>query len=110
MKNFTWIVIIMSGIFVTEAAIAADGTSLYNTKCAACHGPKGQGMKGMAPALKGNELTTKGDVGDIKKVILEGRTGKAKKYKDMAIDMPKTPMSDTDVDALVKFLQGELQK
>src|SRR3989338_9101706 len=98
MKNFTWIVIIMSGIFVTEAAIAADGTSLYNTKCAACHGPKGQGMKGMAPALKGNEFTTKGDVGDIKK------------YKDMAIDMPKIPMSDADVDALVKFLQGELQK
>lgn len=110
MKNLTPIVIILTCILFSGVAIAADGASLYKTKCAACHGPTGQGMKGMAPPIKGNEFITKGDAGDIKKVILEGRTGKAKKYKDIAIDMPKIPMSDTDADTLVKFLQGEMQK
>ncbi len=36
-------------------AFAQDGAATYKTKCAACHGPEGQGKVG--PALKGSSLT-----------------------------------------------------
>ena len=53
-------------------AFAADGAATYKAKCAACHGPEGQGKIG--PALKGTAVTadqivdmlTKGN--DAKKV------------------------------------------
>src|SRR3974390_2919078 len=34
---------------------AQDGAATYKAKCAACHGPEGQGKVG--PALKGTSLT-----------------------------------------------------
>ena len=36
---------------------AQDGAALFKSKCAACHGPAGEG-KGKAPALKGTSLDT----------------------------------------------------
>jgi len=36
-------------------AFAADGAATYKAKCAACHGPEGQGKIG--PALKGTSLS-----------------------------------------------------
>jgi len=36
-------------------AFAQDGGATYKAKCAACHGPEGQGKIG--PALKGTSLT-----------------------------------------------------
>ena len=37
---------------------AKDGASLYKTKCAGCHGAKGEGKPAVkAPALKGTSLT-----------------------------------------------------
>ena len=57
---------------VTLPAFAQDGAAAYKAKCAACHGPEGQGKVG--PAVKGTALTadqiadllTKGN--DAKKV------------------------------------------
>jgi cytochrome c len=37
---------------------AKDGASLYKTKCAGCHGAKGEGKLAVkSPALKGSSLT-----------------------------------------------------
>jgi len=55
----------------SQPAMAQDGAATYKAKCAACHGPEGQGKIG--PALKGTSLSedqitgllTKGD--DAKK-------------------------------------------
>ena len=46
----------------------------------------------------------------LKKVILEGRSGSNKKYPKIAIDMPRTSISEEDAKALVLFMQGDLQK
>jgi len=56
---------------LSQPALAQDGAATYKAKCAACHGPEGQGKIG--PALKGTSLSadqitgllTKGD--DAKK-------------------------------------------
>lgn len=91
-------------------SFAADPAAIYKSKCTLCHGPKGEGIKGMAPPHKGNTFITQGKPEEIKKAILEGRAGKAKKYKEYPVDMPKNPLSDADADALVKYLQTDLQK
>lgn len=65
------ILIVAVTMTVALPAFAADGAATYKAKCAACHGPEGQGKIG--PALKGASLTadqitdllTKGD--DAKK-------------------------------------------
>jgi mono/diheme cytochrome c family protein len=70
-KFIVLFVICTLAISIAMPAFAADGAATYKTKCAACHGPEGQGKIG--PAVKGNSLTadqitdllTKGD--DAKK-------------------------------------------
>jgi len=67
------VLLLIVGLAVSLAmpAFAQDGAATYKAKCAACHGPEGQGKVG--PALKGISLTdaqiadllTKGD--DAKK-------------------------------------------
>jgi len=51
------ILVLVVALFASLAlpAFAADGAATYKTKCAACHGPEGQGKVG--PALKGTTLT-----------------------------------------------------
>ena len=49
---------------------AEDGAALFKAKCAACHGPNGEGKPAMkTPALKGNDNATA-------EFILKGAEGK----------------------------------
>jgi len=109
--NILWMIVI--GIYLASVGtgLAQDGESIYKARCALCHGAKGQGIKGMGPSFKGNEfiINSKGG-GDIKKVILEGRSGAAKRYKEFPAPMPPIPITGAKAEAVVKFIQGELQK
>jgi mono/diheme cytochrome c family protein len=66
-KFIVLFVICTLAVSVALPAFAADGAATYKAKCAACHGPEGQGKVG--PAVKGtslnadqiNDLLTKGD-------------------------------------------------
>ena len=49
------ILVVAVTLSVALPAFAADGAATYKAKCAACHGPEGQGKVG--PALKGTSLT-----------------------------------------------------
>ena len=109
MKALSLIIVITILSVFSSSAIAADGSKIYTEKCSMCHGPKGAGTP-MGPSIKGNEFISKGTADDIKKVINEGRAGSNKKYPKIAIDMPRTSLSDEDVKSLVLFLQGDLQK
>jgi cytochrome c553 len=70
-KFIVLFVVCALAVSVALPAFAADGAATYKTKCAACHGPEGQGKVG--PAVKGislsadqiNDLLTKGN--DAKK-------------------------------------------
>ena len=58
-------------ISVALPAFAADGAATYKAKCAACHGPEGQGKIG--PALKGSSLTAD----QITDLLVKGDDAKA---------------------------------
>jgi mono/diheme cytochrome c family protein len=66
-KFIVLFVICTLAVSVALPAFAADGAATYKAKCAACHGPEGQGKVG--PAVKGtslnadqiNDLLTKGN-------------------------------------------------
>jgi len=54
-KFVVLMLVIALSVSVALPAFAADGAATYKAKCAACHGPEGQGK--MGPALKGTSLT-----------------------------------------------------
>jgi mono/diheme cytochrome c family protein len=55
-KFIVLFVICTMAISIAMPAFAADGAATYKAKCAACHGPEGQGKVG--PAVKGSSLTS----------------------------------------------------
>ncbi|MBI3207409.1 MAG: cytochrome c [Candidatus Solibacter usitatus] len=68
---------------VTASAGAAEGKALYASKCAACHGPAGEGKDAIAKMFKvtlqhlgSKEIQAKADA-DMKKAITAGQ-GKMK--------------------------------
>jgi len=54
-KLIVLLIVISLSVSIALPAFAADGAATYKAKCAACHGPEGQGKIG--PALKGTALT-----------------------------------------------------
>jgi len=87
-----WALIIAAGS--TLAAEAKAGKSLYDKRCASCHGADGKGSPAMVKAMgeKGLNLTAK-EVAEAKdedlvKVILEGK-GKMPATKGLSKDEAK---------------------
>jgi mono/diheme cytochrome c family protein len=91
----------------TEAS-AVDAAKLFSQKCAVCHGANGEGTA-TGPAQKGDEFIMTAHPADLKHVIMEGRSGAAKEYPNIPVDMPKGLVSAAEADALVTFLQRDLQ-
>lgn len=54
-KFIVLLVVVALAVSIALPAFAADGAATYKAKCAACHGPEGQGKVG--PAVKGTALT-----------------------------------------------------
>lgn len=54
-KLFVLLLVVFVALSVALPAFAADGAAVYKAKCAACHGPEGQGKVG--PAVKGTSLS-----------------------------------------------------
>ena len=54
-KFIVLLVVVSLSLSIALPAFAADGAATYKTKCAACHGPEGQGKVG--PAVKGTTMS-----------------------------------------------------
>jgi cytochrome c oxidase subunit 2 len=52
----------------------ARGEKAYNTSCAACHQPTGEGLPPMFPALKGSAIAT-GPAADHINIVVNGKPG-----------------------------------
>ena len=84
--------------------------TFYKETCGICHGEAGEGMKGLAPALKGNAWVKGASDGDLANVITKGRMGDAKRHKDIPGPMPANSMSDSRLKGVIGYLKGDLQK
>ena len=104
MKKLIWTIAVVTGLAFSGTAIAADGASLYASKCLMCHGAGGSGTA-MGPKLAGSDFI-KGDAEAIKNVISTGIAMDAKKYPNFPMAMPKIALSDTELDAVVTYLKG----
>ena len=113
--------LVASALFVagalspTAVNAAFDAAGYYTLRCSACHGLEGQGTKAqvpaLGPALKGNPFIVNGSPAAIRTVVRKGRSGQKRLYNDTYPNMPSFGSEAVpDVDALVAFLKGDLQK
>ena len=97
------------------APAAFDAPGYYQLRCAGCHGIEGQGTRAqvppLGPALKGNPFVVNGSPTAIKTVVRRGRSGQKRLYNDTYPNMPGFGVEAVpDVDALVAFIKGDLQR
>lgn len=81
---------------VPEVEAAPDGAFLFQTYCAACHGPQGEG--GVGPALNARGRVRQMDEETLRGIIRQGRPGTA---------MPAwgERLSEEEIEALIRFLR-----
>src|SRR4029453_17361920 len=101
------------GCLLGAAAIQAHAAEAKTVKffketCGICHGEEGEGMKGLAPALKGNDWVKGASDPEIGHTITKGREGAAKRHKDIPGPMPANSMSDSRLKDVIAYLK-ELQ-
>jgi mono/diheme cytochrome c family protein len=92
-------------VFAPRTSRAAeDGSALFKSKCAMCHGPNGEGKPALkAPSLVSDDAKKKSDA-DLTDMIANG--GKEKKATHA---FSKKGVSDDQIKALVAYIR-ELQK
>ena len=69
------VLFVICTLAIAMPAFAADGAATYKAKCAACHGPEGQGKVG--PAVKGSSLTAD----QITDLLTKGNAAKKAPHK-----------------------------
>lgn len=104
MKRPIWTIVLLAVFAFSGMAIAADGASIYASKCQMCHGANGAGGA-MGPKLAGTGFI-KGEAGPIKDAISKGVPMDAKKYPNFPMAMPGVALSDVELDAVVVYLKG----
>ena len=85
---------LVAGAAVPTVALA-DGKSLFNDNCSACHQTTGKGVKGAFPALAGDPFV-QGDAAPLTATVLSGRAG-----------MPafKDDINDADLSAILTYIR-----
>jgi cytochrome c oxidase subunit 2 len=76
--------------------LMAHGEKVYNTACASCHMPTGDGIPNVFPALKGSKIAA-GPVADHLNIVVHG----SKKNPAMAAYGPQ--MNDLDLAAVITY-------
>ncbi|MEN2981774.1 MAG: tetratricopeptide repeat protein [Thermus sp.] len=74
-----------------QAQGAKDGPSVYQARCALCHGAQGEG--GVGPRLKGNPILKSPEA--VREIVLKGRG-----------QMPPVPLGEEELKTLLDYLAG----
>lgn len=74
-----------------QAQGGKDGQSVYQARCAACHGARGEG--GVGPRLQGNPILKAREA--VREIVLKGRG-----------TMPAVPLSQEELSALLDYLDS----
>ena len=107
MKNLSIVALLFALITVfAGTSMAADGASIYKSKCLACHGLDGKGTA-MAPAFVDSAFIADSEDADIVATIKDGRNGSEKKYKNFALGMPpQKSLTDDELAEVVTYLKS----
>jgi mono/diheme cytochrome c family protein len=106
----------LAGATIPTASFAAfDAPGYFQMRCATCHGADGQGTRAsippLGPALKGNPFVVNGSPAALRTLIRKGRSGQKRLYNDAYPNMPSFGSEAVpDVDALVAYIKGDLQR
>lgn len=96
--------IVGSGLLIVSLAFstasmaqdqAGGGETVYKSKCAACHGPTGEGKVG--PALKGTQLSED----DIVALLSKGTAGKKAPHAK-----PMSGLTDEQIKAVAHYIKS----
>lgn len=93
-KLFALFLVVTLTLCMALPAFAADGAATFKAKCAACHGPEGQGKIG--PALKGTSVTAD----QIVEMLTKGNDAKKPPHKK-----PLSGLSADDAKAVADFVK-----
>ena len=112
MQRKTFATVSTLAMLAAGPALAADPkiVTYFQENCGTCHGEKGEGMKGLAPAFKGNDFIVKGSESEIAATITKGRAADQKRYKDLPSPMPPNSMSEARLAGIIAYLKNEIQK
>jgi mono/diheme cytochrome c family protein len=107
--------LLLGALSPTSSFAAVDAAGFYQMRCASCHGADGQGTRAsvppLAPALKGNPFVVNGSPAALRTVIRKGRSGQKRLYNDAYPNMPSFGAEAVpDVDGLVAYIKGDLQR
>lgn len=93
-KLFALFLVLTLALSIALPAFGADGAAIFKAKCAACHGPEGQGKVG--PALKGTSVTAD----QITEMLTKGNDAKKPPHKK-----PLSGLSEEDAKAVADFVK-----
>jgi mono/diheme cytochrome c family protein len=91
-----------------DASIMKTGTAIYADECSACHGPKGEGVPGLIPALAGSAAVQSDDPASLLHVVLRGTRSVATDPAPTAPAMPPFAwlLTDEQVVAVTSFIRN----
>jgi mono/diheme cytochrome c family protein len=86
----------------------ARGAQLYGLHCAGCHGEKGEGAKGIYPALAGNRAVTMATPANLVRVLMEGGFTPSTAGNPRPFGMPPFAgvLGDDDIAALLSHVRS----
>jgi mono/diheme cytochrome c family protein len=100
------VAVVALSVAFSATVYAADGAQIFGQLCASCHGVNGEGNPAMGPPIKGNKFITEGSDAALSDVILKGRMGDAKLYKNIALPMMPASLSPDQVKAVIAHMKA----
>ena len=95
-----------SGGEVASTALLEHGKQVYDTVCAACHQPGGQGLPGVFPPLAQSDFLM-ADPERAVRILLQGLSGpitvNGKQFQGV---MPKLPLTDEDIAGVLSYVRS----
>jgi mono/diheme cytochrome c family protein len=88
--------------------VAKVGAAIYADTCSACHGFRGEGTKGLFPALKGSAIVQSESPLTVVRLILNGGRSVSVSHRRTAVGMPSFgwKLSDKQIAAVASYVRS----
>ncbi len=98
------------GPSVDVEALVANGKTVYETVCLACHQANGEGLPGAFPGLAGSEWVLEEGPGRLIRIVLQGLQGpievKGQAFNSVMVAW-RSQLSDEDIASVLTYIRQE---